>query len=56
LAIVYADDSSATSVVFGSSSNTAAGVAKETDTYTVAAATILGYSVAEATSVETFED
>ena len=56
LSIVYADDSSATSVVFGSSSNTAAGVAKETDTYTVAAATILGYSVAEATSVETFED
>ena len=56
LDIVYADDSSATSVVFGSSSNTTPGVAKETDTYTVAEATILGYTVSAVTSVETFED
>jgi len=48
-------DTDTTGVTFGSSTNTTAGVAKETDTLTVAQATILGYTIAAKTSVETFE-
>ena len=55
MAVVFADTDT-TSVVFGESADTTAGVAKETDTLTVAEATILGYTVSAATSVETFED
>jgi hypothetical protein len=48
-------DTDTTGVTFGASGNTTAGVAKETDTLTVAEATILGYTIAAKTSVETFE-
>lgn len=54
--VTFADDSEATSVVFGSSTQTTAGIAKETDTLTVAQATILGYTVSAVTSVETFTE
>ena len=47
-------DTDTTGATFGSSTQETAGVAKETDTLTVAQATILGYTVASATSVETF--
>lgn len=53
MAFGYADTDS-TGVTFGASTNTTAGVAKETDTLTVAQATILGHTVAAKTSVETF--
>lgn len=48
------EDTGATGVTFGSSTNTTAGVAKETDTLTVAQASIVGTTVAAKTSVETF--
>lgn len=48
-------DTDTTGVTFGASTNTTAGVAKETDTLTVAQATILGYTIASKTSIETFE-
>lgn len=48
-------DTDSTGTTFGSSTDTTAGVAKETDTLTVAQATILGYTIAAKTSVETFE-
>jgi len=48
-------DTDTTGVTFGASTDTTAGVAKETDTLTVAQATILGYTIAAKTSVETFE-
>ena len=47
-------DTATTGVTFGASTNTTAGVAKETDILTVAEATILGYTVSAKTSVETF--
>ena len=47
-------DTDTTGVTFGASTDTTAGVAKETDTLTIAEQTILGYTVASATSVETF--
>jgi len=48
-------DTDTTGVTFGASTDTTAGVAKETDTLTVAQATVLGYTIASKTSVETFE-
>lgn len=53
LAFGYVDTDS-TGATFGSSTNTTPGVAKETDTYTVAEATIMGYTISAKTSVETF--
>ncbi|MCK5609783.1 hypothetical protein KAR91_48375 [Candidatus Pacearchaeota archaeon] len=47
-------DTDTTGVTFGASTNTTAGVAKETDTLTVANLTIMGYTVTGGTSVETF--
>lgn len=49
-------DTDTTGTTFGASTDTTAGVAKETDTYTVAEATIAGATVSSVTSVETFED
>lgn len=49
-------DTDSTGVTFGASTNTTAGVAKETDTFTIANLTIMGYTVTGGTSVETFED
>lgn len=49
-------DTDTTGVTFGASTNTTAGVAKETDTLTVANLTVMGYTVTGGTSVETFED
>jgi hypothetical protein len=49
-------DTDTTGVTFGASTDTQAGVAKETDTLTVAQATIAGMTVAAKTSVETFTD
>lgn len=49
-------DTDSTGVTFGASTNTIAGVAKETDTLTIAEATIMGYTIAAKTSVETFTD
>lgn len=49
-------DTDTTGVTFGASGNTAAGVAKETDTYTVAEATIYGNTVTAVTSVQTISD
>ena len=46
-------DTDTTGVTFGSSTDTTAGVAKDTNTLTVAQQTILGYTVAQKTSVET---
>jgi hypothetical protein len=48
-------DTDTTGVTFGASVDTTPGVAKETDTLTVAEATILGYTIAAKTSIETFE-
>ena len=48
-------DTDTTGVTFGASTNTTAGVAKETDTLTVGNLTIMGYTVTGGTSVETFE-
>jgi len=48
-------DTDSTGVTFGASADTTAGVAKETDTLTVAQATIMAMTVAAKTSVETFE-
>ena len=47
-------DTDTTSTTFGASANTTAGVAKETDTLTIAQAAILGYTIASKTSIETF--
>jgi hypothetical protein len=47
-------DTDSTGVTFGSSTNTTAGVAKETDTLTVAQYSLLGHTIAAKTSVETF--
>jgi len=49
-------DTDTTGVTFGASTDTEAGVAKETDTLTVANLTIMGYTVTGGTSVETFSD
>lgn len=49
-------DTDSTGVTFGASVDTTPGVAKETDTLTVAQATIMGYTISAKTSVETFED
>lgn len=49
-------DTDTTGVTFGASTDTTAGVAKETDTLTVANLTIMGYTVTGGTSVETFTD
>lgn len=49
-------DTDSTGVTFGASTNTEAGVAKETDTLTIANITVMGYTVTGGTSVETFED
>jgi hypothetical protein len=49
-------DTDTTGVTFGASVDTQVGVAKETDTLTVAQATIMGYTVSAVTSVETIED
>jgi len=48
-------DTDTTGVTFGASVDTTPGVAKETDTFTVAQASIAGSTVAAKTSVETFE-
>lgn len=48
-------DTDTTGATFGATANTTAGVAKETDTLTVAEASIAGSTVASKTSVETFE-
>jgi hypothetical protein len=48
-------DTDTTGVTFGASTDTTAGVAKETDTFTVVQASIAGSTVAAKTSVETFE-
>jgi hypothetical protein len=47
-------DTDSTGVTFGASTNTTAGVAKETDTLTIGNLKILGYTVTGTTSVETF--
>ena len=47
---------STTGVTFGASTATEAGVAKETDTLTIANLSILGFTVTGGTSVETFQD
>lgn len=49
-------DTDTTGVTFGASVDTTPGVAKETDTLTIAQETILGYTISAVTSVETFED
>ena len=49
-------DTDTTGVTFGASTATTAGVAKETDTLTVANITVMGYTVTGGTSVETFTD
>ncbi len=48
-------DTDTTGTTFGSSTQETAGVAKETDTLTIAQLSLLGYTVAAKTSVETFE-
>jgi len=48
-------DTDTTGVTFGASTDTQAGVAKETDTLTVANIEIMGYAITGGTSVETFE-
>lgn len=47
-------DTDTTSATMGATADTTAGVAKETDTLTIANETILGYTVTGGTSVETF--
>ena len=49
-------DTDTTGVTFGASTATEAGVAKETDTLTIANLSILGFTVTGGTSVETFQD
>jgi hypothetical protein len=49
-------DTDTTGVTFGASVDTTPGVAKETDTLTIAEATILGYTISAKTSVQTFSD
>jgi len=49
-------DTDTTGVTFGASTAATAGVADETDTLTVAEATILGYTIVAKTSVETFSE
>lgn len=49
-------DTDTTGVTFGASTATEAGVAKETDTLTVADITVLGATISGGDSVETFED
>lgn len=49
-------DTDSTNVTFGASTNTTAGVAKETDTLTITEATIYGNTVTAVTSVQTISD
>jgi hypothetical protein len=49
-------DTDTTGVTMGASVDTTPGVAKETDTLTIAEKEIMGYTVSAVTSVETFED
>ena len=47
-------DTGTTGATFGASADTTAGVAKDTDTLTIANLTIMGYTVTGGTSVQTF--